>query len=205
MSNFMNFSNRRGFVTGAVALAVTAGLAPRAAMALDTARSKALIDKVVREINAVITSGKSQGAMNRDFERIFATYADVSIIANSALGADSRRASPGQMRAFTSAFQGYVARKYGKRFREFEGGRIEVKGVRPVKSWYEVSGTVYLQGSSPFAVQFLVSDRSGRDLFFDMLIEGVSLRLTERTAIGTMLDANNGDIDRLINAVKQAG
>ncbi|MEM9969456.1 MAG: ABC transporter substrate-binding protein, partial [Pseudomonadota bacterium] len=50
-----------------------------------------------------------------------------------------------------------------------------------------------------------VYERGGKNLFFDMVIEGVSMRIVERTEIGSMLDANNGDIDRLINAVKRAG
>lgn len=50
-----------------------------------------------------------------------------------------------------------------------------------------------------------MSDRSGRDLFFDMVIEGVSLRLSERTEIGAMLDRNGGNIDALIADVKRAG
>ncbi|MEO0751165.1 MAG: ABC transporter substrate-binding protein [Pseudomonadota bacterium] len=181
------------------------GLLPTAGWALNEANSKALVDKIVGEINRVIGSGKSEAAMIQDFERIFGRYADVSIIARSALGADSRRASNAQLRAFTTAFKGYVARKYGKRFREFIGGQIEVQGVRPVKSWHEVEATVFLRGQSPFEVLFLVSDKSGKDLFFDMMIEGVSMRLAERTEIGALLDANNGDIDKLISAVQRAG
>ena len=50
-----------------------------------------------------------------------------------------------------------------------------------------------------------MSDRSGRDLFFDMIIEGISLRLTERTEIGSMLDRRKGDIDALIGDLKQSG
>ena len=196
---------RRNFLGGIASLGLLSGLVPTAGWALNEANSMALVDKIVTEINRVIASGKSEAAMISDFERIFARYADVSIIARSALGADSRRASGAQMRAFTSAFQGYVARKYGKRFREFIGGKIEVKGVRPVKSWHEVEATVRLRGQSPFEVLFLVSDKSGKNLFFDMLIEGVSMRLAERTEIGAMLDANNGDIDKLISAVQRAG
>ena len=205
MTNKMFFQGRRGFLSGVLSLGAVGALMPSFGFALNEATSKALVDKIVAEINKVIASGKSEAAMIRDFERIFARYADVSIIARSALGADSRRASSGQMRAFTSAFQGYVARKYGKRFREFIGGEIQVQGVRPVKSWHEVEATVFLRGQSPFEVLFLVSDKSGKDLFFDMLIEGVSMRLAERTEIGAMLDANNGDIDKLIAAVKRAG
>ena len=187
-------------------LATTTALAlPLPALALNDATARALIDKVVAEINRVIASGKPLGSMISDFERIFRTYADVNIIAQSTLGADSRRASAAQMRAFTDAFRGYIARKYGKQFRQFVGGRIEVQGVRQVKSWHEVISTVYLRGEAPFEVRFLVSDRSGRDLFFDMLIEGVSLRLSERTEIGAMLDARRGNIDALIQDLRSAG
>lgn len=198
-----DFTRRRLLGAG---LAATAALAlPGPALALNDATARALIDKVVAEINNVIASGKSLGAMIQDFERIFARYADVNIIAQSTLGADSRRASAAQMRAFTDAFRGYIARKYGKQFRQFVGGRIEVTGVRQVKSWHEVISTVYLRGEAPFEVRFLVSDRSGRDLFFDMLIEGVSLRLSERTEIGAMLDARRGNIDALIQDLQRAG
>ncbi|MEQ9258304.1 MAG: ABC transporter substrate-binding protein [Roseovarius sp.] len=207
MTRTANSFSRRGVLAGmagAVA-ALGGGLFPGVAQALTDAKAKALIDKLVGEINAVIASGKSEAAMIADFERIFARYADVNIIARSTLGADSKRASAAQMRAFTDAFQGYMARKYGKRFREFIGGKIEVKGVRAVKSWQEVEATVYLRGESPFEVLFLVSDRSGRDLFFDMVIEGVSMRLSERTEIGAMLDANRGNIDGLISDLRKAG
>ena len=199
-----NKFSRRTFLTTSTAVTIAAS-APLRAFALTEARAKGLVDQVVSEINKVIASGKSVNAMIRDFERIFGRYADVNIIARSTLGQDSRRASAGQMRTFTKTFQSYIARKYGKRFREFIGGKIEVDGVRKVKSWHEVKSRVFLKGSSPFNVLFLVSDRSGRDLFFDMVIEGVSLRLTERTEIGAILDRNKGNIDGLIADLKKAG
>jgi len=206
MTLMTNNPSRRLFLGGmAGALATATSLVPGTAFALTDARASALVNQLVTDINRVIASGKPVGAMIADFENIFARYADVNIIAQSALGADSRRASPAQMREFTSVFQGYIARKYGKQFREFEGGQIEVQGVRPVKSWSEVTAVVRLRGQAPFNVLFLVSDRSGRDKFFDMVIEGVSMRLTERTEIGSMLDARSGNIDQLINDLRRAG
>ena len=196
--------NRRHFVSAALAATALTAL-PRMGWALDDARARALVDEVVVNINRVIASGKPLSGMISDFERIFNTYADVNIIARSTLGADANRVSAAQMRAFTEAFRGYVARKYGKRFNEFAGGRIEVNSVKLVKSWHEVKSTAYLRGQSPFEVSFLVSDRSGKDLFFDMIIEGISLRLSERTEIGAMLDRRNGDVNALIEDLKQAG
>jgi len=199
-----NDLTRRGF-TFAMAASALALLLPRDAWALTDGQARGMVDKLVAEINKVIASGESESAMISDFERIFARYADVDIIAQSCLGADARRFNAAQIAAYTQAFRGYIARKYGKRFREFIGGRIEVNGVREVKSWHEVVGTAYLRGEAPFEVKFLVSDKSGRDLFFDMVIEGVSMRLSEKTEIGAMLDRRGGDIAALTADLQRAG
>jgi phospholipid transport system substrate-binding protein len=193
---------RRGLLRSAAALAA---FLPLRALALTDAAARSLVDSLVAEINRVIAGGGSLPVMISSFEKIFARYADVAIIAQSTLGADARRVSPAQMSAFVEAFRGYIARKYGKRFQEFVGGRIEVTGVRQVKTWHEVISTAHLRGESPFEVKFLVSDRSGKDLFFDMVIEGISMRLTEKTEIGAMLDRNRGNIDGLIGDLRKAG
>ena len=182
-----------------IALTGAAALAPALpAAALTQAGATTLVNALIVDINRVISSNKSENAMIKDFERIFAKYSDTSYISAYAMGADGRRASTAQKRAFSTAFQGYVARKYGRRFREFIGGRLEVKSVKKVKSWYEVDTTAFLRGESPFTVTFHVSDRTGRDLFFNMFIEGINLLLTERTEVGALLDRNGGNIDAMI-------
>lgn len=196
--------SRRSFLAAALASAAVY-LVPAPLLALTAAGARALVDRVVAEINAVIASGRSEAAMIADFERIFRTYADVPIMARYALGVDARRASPQQMRAFTDAFEGYIARKYGRRFREFIGGRIEVNSARQISSGYEIRGTAYLRGEAPFDVTFLVSDKSGRDKFFNMFIEGVNMLLTERTEIGALLDRRGGDLNRLIADLNTLG
>ncbi|MCG7628653.1 ABC transporter substrate-binding protein [Epibacterium sp. MM17-32] len=193
---------RRHFLA-ALGAAGAAFAAPQPVLALNENSASALINSLVADINNVIASGKSERAMYGDFERIFQRYSDTSYIAAYAMGVDARRATNTQKRAFSNAFQGYIARKYGSRFREFIGGRLEVSGVKKVKRWYEVSCVAYLRGQSPFEVTFHVSDRSGKDLFFNMFIEGVNLLLTERTEIGAMIDRNGGDIDKMIADLKK--
>ena len=62
---------------------------------------------------------------------------------------------------------------------------------------------VTMRGDDTFDLRFLVANRSGRDLFF-MIMEGISLRLSERTEIGAMLDCRHDDIDGLIADLRQA-
>ena len=190
-----NFTRRTAIAVSLSGVASLIGLTPAAA--LNSSQAKAMVTRLVGEINPVIGSGKSEGAMVRDFEKIFVRYADVPFMARYALGVDGRAASSGQINSFTRAFQGYIATKYGRRFREFIGGRLEVKSSRKVKSVFEVKTVAFLQGQSPFEVTFQLSDRSGSTKFVNMFIEGVNLLLTERTEIGAMLDKRGGNLDRL--------
>ena len=185
-----------------------AGLAlfslPRAALAMTEAEAKSLVDKTVGQINDIINSGKSEQAMLGEFEKLFAKFADVPTIAQSVLGPAAKSASKGQMSSYTKAFQGYISRKYGRRFREFIGGKIVVNDARPLKSYYEVISTAYLKGESPFEVRWHVSDKAGKSLFFNIIIEGVNMLASERTEIGAMLDKRKGNIDALIEDLKNS-
>lgn len=201
----MRIMTRRHSIKLMAATVASFVLSPLPALAFSKDEAHKLVDKVVGEINSVIGSGRSEGAMYKDFERIFARYSDTSYIAAYTLGNDGRSATASQKRAYSAAFETYVARKYGRRFREFIGGRLEVTGVKQVKKWYEVSAVAYLNGQSPFEVTFLVSDRSGDNRFFNLYIEGINMLLTERTEIGSMLDKRRGDIDALIEDLRQAG
>lgn len=175
------------------------------ALALTTGEARALIDRLVADINRIISSGMPEQAMYKEFERVFSQYADVPTIAASCLGPVARQTPAAQMRAYTQAFQGYIARKYGKRFRDFIGGQIEVTGSRQVNSFFEVSSVVRLRGQQPFDVRWQVSDRSGANKFFNLIIEGVNMLATERTEIQAMLDQNGGDVTRLTAALQRAG
>jgi len=195
-----SFQGRRGFLLGC---ATSIALISTPALAFSTSKAKALIGDAVNDINAIINSGKPEATMLIKFENVFRDYADVPRIAQLVLGPPSRTASNSQKSAFAKAFQTYLSRKYGRRFREFIGGRVEVNGAKAIKSYYEVTTTAHLQGEAPFSVVFVVADANGR--FIDMKIEGISLIKAERAEIGAMLDKRHGDLDRMIADLKTMG
>ncbi|NVK44891.1 MAG: ABC transporter substrate-binding protein [Rhodobacteraceae bacterium] len=173
---------------------------PQAALAFSSSQAEALIGKAVADINTIINSGKSEAAMYVDFERVLVRYADMPNIARSVLGPPARQASAGQLNAFTKAFQTYIARKYGSRFREFIGGKVQVNSTQQINSVYDVRCTAILRGEPPFAISFIVHDRAGK--FIDLQIEGISLLKSERAEIGAMLDRAGGNIDALTAALR---
>ena len=199
MPNEFRLPTRRGFL-GLIGAGLATAAAP--AWALDTNEARALIQKSLDEVYAVINSGQPPAQMYKAFEAIFARYADVDIIARSALGPAARKASAAEFAAYRQAFQGYIGRKYGKRFREFIGGKIEVKDAHPLKSFVEVMSVAKLKGQAPFEVRWHVFEKGGQRRFFNLIIEGVNMLASERTEVGAMLDKRGGDLDKLIADLK---
>lgn len=188
--------NRRGFVAMAGALTLT-GL-PVPGFALTGREAENLVNAAVGDINGIISSGSSVDTMVRQFAGVFERYADTAYVAAFALGNSGRAATQTQRRAFSNAFADYLANKYGRRFNEFAGGEIVVQGSRNAGNYIEVQTLADLPGQSAFRVDFHVSDRTGRPAFFNMIVEGVNMLITERTEIGAMLDARGGNLDALI-------
>ncbi len=197
-----SFLNRRYFVISlATAVASVSGNSAWAATAKD---AELLVGRVVREINAIISSGNSEAIMLKQFEKIFKSYADVKTIARYALGNDARALNKVQMDRFTEIYSVYVSHKYGRRFREFIGGKIVVQKSRPIKSFFEVETLAHIKGWEPFTVSFLVSNKSGKLLFFNIFIEGINMLLSERTEIGAMLDKRRGNIKKVMKDLQNA-
>ena len=196
--------DRRTFVTGlAVAGMLAVAGVPLRAMTQSEART--LIGSVMNEVHEIINSARSEAQMLRDFEALFTRHGDIPVIARSALGPPARSATAAQLNAFTEAFRGYMARKYGRQFRRFIGARADVTGARQVQSHWEVVSTMTMRGEAPFEVRWHVSDRSGQHKFFNLIIEGVNLLAAERQEIGAMLERRGGSIDRLIQDLRGAG
>ena len=191
-------NSRRFFIMASICSV----LEPRLVFASQQNTAIEIVDQAVSKINQIINSGDTQTQMLRSFERVFNAYADVPTIAKYALGRDARTASEGQLKAYIKAFSGYFSNKYGKRFREFIGGRIQIKSVVEVKNYYSVNTIAHMPAYEPFEVDFLVSDRSGQPLVFNLIIEGVNMLLAERQEIGALLDRNSGNIDALIDDLR---
>ena len=194
--------DRRRFIFSTTSLAVSN--VATLGWAADAKDAEVLVTNLVADINAVISSGSSEAVMVKQFEEIFKLYADVPTIARYALGNDARALSKSQMEKFTKIYSVYVSHKYGRRFREFIGGKIVVQKSRPIKSFFEVETLAHLKGWEPFTVSFLVSNRSGKLLFFNMFIEGINMLLSERTEIGAMLDKRRGDIQRVMEDLQNS-
>ena len=188
---------RRALLAG-LASAALLGLLPRPAAADAASQAQALVMAISADLTKLVNSGRSEAQLYRDFEGLLARYADMPAVAAATLGPAWRGASAGQRQAYVAAFQSYLARKYGRQFGEYRNASISVTGARDAgKAGVLVQTVVVRPGQENIAVDWQISNRSGRARAVNLIIEGVSLLANERAEVGAMLDAQGGSVDRL--------
>ena len=175
-----------------------AGLYASPVFAFKKSDAEKLIENLTNDVLGAVNEQKSEDIMFSRFEEIFSKYADVPLIARKALGPTWCGASKAQRSAYVSAFRGYMARYYGKRFEEFLGSEIIVSNSRKTSGGFLVSSNIILKDGSSYQAQWHVIDARGKYLMYNLFLEGVSVLSDVRVQIGSMLDKRAGSIDRLI-------
>jgi phospholipid transport system substrate-binding protein len=175
-----------------------AGLYASPVFAFKKSDAEKLIKNLTNDVLGAVNEQKSEDIMFSRFEEIFSRYADVPLIARKALGPTWRGASKAQRSAYVSAFRGYMARYYGKRFEEFLGSEIIVSNSRKTSGGFLVGSNIILKDGSSYQAQWHVIDARGKYLMYNLFLEGVSVLSDVRVQIGSMLDKRAGSIDRLI-------
>ena len=194
-------ASRRATVFG-IASSVFLALPMAPAFALTEKDARKLVANVVREINTLLNSGKPVKQVAADLEQTLAKYADVPTIARGALGITWRSASATQRMKFSQEFQGYLARKYVRRFTNLSEARFEYIGSREIKKdRFEIVTLTKGPGSQRYEVRWHIWERQGKPRVFNIVIDGVNLLAVERSMVGNLLDRYNGNMDKLIAAL----
>ncbi|MGF1445630.1 MAG: phospholipid-binding protein MlaC [Pikeienuella sp.] len=189
---------RRLTLKAAIALPAVAFLRPAWALTPDDARGhvRAAIDEVLALAAQPGAPAQKAGPLQALLER----YAAMDAIARFAAGLAWREMSPDQQTRYTEAFKSFISKVYARRFTEYSGQSVTVTGVEDAgRRGLRVLSRVSQTEAAPIAVAWMVTDRPGRVLISDIIIEEVSLIVTQREEIGAMLSSRGGDVERLIS------
>ena len=160
---------------------------------------KATGDKLV----AVVNGGGSAAQKRAAMAQIVDTVVDVDSVARFCLGRFWRTASPEQQKRYMQAFHGVLLASITSKLGEYQGVHITVSRATPEGENTKVASVVDRPNSPPTNVQWVVSSASGSPKIVDVIAEGTSMRLTQRSDYASYLAHNNNNIDALIAAMHQ--
>lgn len=194
--------NRRHLLTFTSGLAL-ASLAPWYAARAQGAVSDA-VSFVQRSGDRLIgvTNGPGSTQQKRQaLTQIVNQTVDVNGIARFCLGRYWRQASAEQKQRYVALFHEVLVTNISSRLGEYQGVRFSVGRAVPDGEDVKVATIVTRPNSPPTNVEWVIGNPASNPKIIDVIAEGTSLRLTQRSDYASYLTHNGGSIDALISAM----
>lgn len=172
---------------------------PAHADASDAARD--LVVKLGRQLTEVANGSGSAEDRRAAFEKLIDGAADVEAIARFCLGRFWRTATPDQQRDYTKLFRTVLLRNITGKAGEYKGVVMDVGKAQPREEDIAVASIVNRPGNAPNKVDWIVT-ATGAPKLIDVIAEGTSLRLTQRSDYAAFLASHGNNIQALIDALK---
>jgi len=189
-------------------LVLAAGLLPalpRPTLAQsDTARATAFIQATGEELVSVINAAGVPIEQRRQrVAAILRRAVDVEGVGRFILGRYWRTATPEQQQEYLQLFEETLIHNLASRFGEYQGVRFAL-GRNQTRTEEDalVSTVVERPGMAPFSLDWRVADVGGQPRVVDVIAEGTSLRLTQRSEYASVISRNGGNVAALLSAMR---
>jgi phospholipid transport system substrate-binding protein len=194
---------RRTLLTVSLAGAATLALGgwPGLARAQTADQAVAFIEQTGKELTGVVNgSSADKQAQLRD---IVDRAVDVDSVARFCLGRFWRTATPDQQKQYLALFHQVLLKNITGKLGEYQGVTFVVSRNTPRDGAIGVTTVVTRPGSAPANVEWVVSAASGSPRIIDVVAEGTSLRLTQRSDYASYMAHNGNSLPALLDAMKQ--
>jgi len=194
--------NRRQFLTMTAGLVLAAGRWP-AVLAQGSETATAFVASTGDKLVAVVNGPGTLAEKRRQLTQIVDGAVDVDTIAQFCLGRFWRQATPAQQKSYVELFHRVLVTNITAKVGEYKGVKFTIGRSRAQDDDEIVSSLVERPNNPPTNVDWVVSNPTHNPKIIDVLAEGTSLRLTQRSDYASYLSHNNYDINALITAMRQ--
>lgn len=182
-----------GTAVGSLLLA----LAPSNALAAPAARTaESVVQRLVEQVWQVLEEGKIDDRSYAQLLPVIERQTDLSLLARLVLGRHWRQASTTQRDEYQTLFRSFVLQTFVKRVRRYAGpnlgtvdDRFEIITSRDVsKRDVLVNSRVLPPSSPPLRVDWRLRRRAEEPVIIDLIVEGVSLLVTQRSEFAAVVE-----------------
>jgi phospholipid transport system substrate-binding protein len=190
-------------LVGVVGAAAGAAL-PRAAAAADLAGSAAaFIERRGNEVVAVVNGSEPLETRRSKVVAILRETVDIQGVARFVLGRHWRTASEAQRAEYLRLFEETLVRNLSARFGELRGVAFSIgRSVMASEEEAVVTTQVTRPNNPAVTLDWRVASVNGAPRVIDLVAEGTSLRITQRSEYGAVVQRGGG-MDGLLDAMRR--
>ncbi len=148
-------------------------------------------DKV---IGLVRRDDLSRPERDEGFRRLFIAHIDLKVVSRVALGRYRKMATEAQYERFQAIYPDYVLVLYGGLFESYKGESLTIVGSVPISGGdVLVSGEVERPEAPIVKIAFRVRKVDDRFKILDVMVEGISLLVTQRSEFAAVIQREGMD------------
>lgn len=195
---------RRSLLASALATPFALALAVPARAEMDINRAASFIESTGQELVGVINAANQPVAQRR--QRVAAVLrqaVDVEGVGRFILGRWWRTATPAEQQEYMRLFEETLIRNLSARFGEYQGVRFSLgRSQQRTEDDALVNTIIERPNSAAFSLDWRVGEVNGQPKVVDVIAEGTSLRLTQRSEYSAVISRNGGRVGALLDAMR---
>jgi ABC-type transporter MlaC component len=165
-----------------------------------------MVAGMAEAVIATLRAGADKAAREARFREMYRRNFDNAGIAAWAAGRAFQAASPAAKQAYLAAFETYVVKAYAAQLARYKGERLRVDKVEPDGRYTVViSNLVHPDPREPREIEmrWRLSPAAGRFVVSDVVIDKISMALTEKRAFADWLKDKGGTLEGLTAKLKE--
>jgi phospholipid transport system substrate-binding protein len=177
---------------------------PQAANADHYVPREFIADLGDRAVRALADKSLTPADRQEKFRELFLEGFDVRTLGRFAVGRYWRKATKTQQSVYRGLFTEYVVQTYSSRFGQYSGEKLKVTEQRPVgKKDTLVKSKLVRPEGAPVGIDWRVRERKHELRIIDIIVEGVSMAITQRDEFASVIRRGGGDFNVLIAVLKE--
>ena len=178
-------------------------IAPAQAASEDAAA--AFVDGLGKKALSSLTAPElEQAEREKRVRNLLRGYFDINTIAKFSLGTHWRNATETQRAEYLKLFEGMIVKTYAQRFSEYSGQELKIgKATKASDRDTVVASQIIQQDGPPVSVEWRVRDKGGDMKIIDVIVERISMSVTQRSDFASVIQGGGGNVDALLESLRK--
>jgi phospholipid transport system substrate-binding protein len=163
----------------------------------------------INDLGSAAIAMLSDGNIDKDtridkFRRLLQEGFALEAISRFVLGRYWKKTTPEQQQRYTKLFEEYVVTSYANRLQEYAGETFQVTGEKlHDKKSATVSTLILRPKQEPVVVDWRIRRNNDKLEIIDVVIEGISMSLTQRSDFAAAIRGKGGNIDAFLDTLER--
>ena len=167
---------------------------------------KQFITEIVNEAKKILVATNTKEFKTKELSKMALKTVDIKGVAYYSIGKYRNELNEEQLKEYLSLFEKYFLKSFTSRLTDYSDPKIDVLSTEVINDKYTIVKSILLATDKKPEVKIewrVYTKNPDKPLIRDLIIEGLSLARTQKEEFASVIETNNGDINKLFITLKE--